>query len=326
MMLEKNSIFFKRYTVARWAATISILIITLLISPYYTDGDQALYRKVYQGVANLGIVEGFIYYTLVLRSSEFIHYFIIWSARGFGIEKDFLMASSNAFLVYFSMKLFEKWKVSIFVSMAIVLTNYYLFVMYLAAERLKFGFLILVVSMIYLGQNKRFYLTAVLAVFAHVQMLLIYASMLFERLVNAVIQIFKTSKFTYKNIGISILTMGPMIFVADKIYSKFQFYSMAASEKSLFDLVNIALLFMLSSWYSKNRYRTFLFFTPIILAVFLVGSERINMMGYFVFLYYALQYRKGLNLGVLTTTIYFAFKTYLFIERVIQYGDGFATS
>ena len=47
------------------------------------------------------------------------------------------------------------------------------------------------------------------------------------------------------------------------------------------------------------------------------------MIGYFVFLYYALPIRNGLNIGVVATSIYFLFASLNFLTKVIEHGDGF---
>jgi hypothetical protein len=80
---------------------------------------------------------------------------------------------------------------------------------------------------------------------------------------------------------------------------------------------------ILSVWYAKNKSEAFIIFIPLVLAVFILGSDRINMMAYFAFLYYALQCKRGLNIGILVTTVYFAWKSYFFVSDIIEYGNGF---
>lgn len=64
-------------------------------------------------------------------------------------------------------------------------------------------------------------------------------------------------------------------------------------------------------------------FIPLFMAVFLFGDERINILGYFIFLYYALFVRRGLNVGVLITSVYFAYASYGHLVRIFKYGNGF---
>jgi hypothetical protein len=67
-------------------------------------------------------------------------------------------------------------------------------------------------------------------------------------------------------------------------------------------------------------------FIPLIFATILVGAERINMLGYVVFLYHGLQYKGGRNLGVILTMIYFTFKSVGFVLEFIEIGHGFDSS
>jgi hypothetical protein len=39
----------------------------------------------------------------------------------------------------------------------------------------------------------------------------------------------------------------------------------------------------------------------------LVGGDRVNLFGYFLFLFFALPVRKGFNFGVIATLVYFGF-------------------
>ena len=72
----------------------------------------------------------------------------------------------------------------------------------------------------------------------------------------------------------------------------------------------------------KKREIVFLYF-PLFIAIFLIGGDRLNMFGYFIFLYYALQVNRGVNFGVIATSIYYLFKTYEFILNIFLYGEGF---
>lgn len=320
----------RKYAVAEIFVALCVFALTLLIAPYYVGGDQRTYIAVYEKLSNLAFQEGFELYTRTLTSQEYVHYSVIWLTSGFGIEKNLVMAVSNAFLAYFSMRLLEKWKVSIFVAITIVLTNYYMLVLYFAAERLKFGFLFLVVSMLYIRKNNRFFMLAGLSIFAHAQMLMLYASMLFTQMSMFVARFFKTLQFSVKKTFVFVIILAPIaFFLAEYILLKTTKYAtgnaLGVGVGVKIDFTRIVLLLILSLWYSKNKTETILLFIPLVIAVSVVGGDRVNMMAYFVFLYYGLQCKGGLNLGVLATTAYFAWKSYGFVADIIKYGDGFET-
>jgi len=104
--------------------------------------------------------------------------------------------------------------------------------------------------------------------------------------------------------------------------SKFQHYHEIAGHE-LADLVRIFALFILTLWYAKDKEEVVFIFIPLFVSVYLIGGDRVNMLGYFVFLYYALPVRKGFNVGILVTSSYFLFVTYDFVVKIIEYGDGF---
>ena len=86
------------------------------------------------------------------------------------------------------------------------------------------------------------------------------------------------------------------------------------------DIVRIFVFMILAIFYSKQRAVTFLQFMPLIVCVYIIGGECINMVGYAIFLYYGLQYKRSVNFGVLVTTIYFAFKSFGFVLEIFDTG------
>ncbi len=66
------------------------------------------------------------------------------------------------------------------VSALIVLTNYYLYVLFFPAERLKFGVIFLIFSLLYFDEKKKFIASSLLSSLSHFQMVLVYISILFE--------------------------------------------------------------------------------------------------------------------------------------------------
>lgn len=86
------------------------------------------------------------------------------------------------------------------------------------------------------------------------------------------------------------------------------------------------LIFMaLAVYYSRQKWgEALLASLPLVVASYFVGSERVTIFSYFVFMYYAAPYRNGLNLGVIATSVFFAYGGIGFLSRMIMFGDGFA--
>ena len=81
--------------------------------------------------------------------------------------------------------------------------------------------------------------------------------------------------------------------------------------------------FVLAILYSSMRLKTLFIFIIIMSAVVLVGPERVNMIAYCFFMFYALKYKRGVNAGVALTLVYFGFRGVSFIMDVIEVGQGF---
>ena len=75
---------------------------------------------------------------------------------------------------------------------------------------------------------------------------------------------------------------------------------------------------------SDVKSKVIFMFIPLFIAVLLVGGDRINMISYIVFLYFSLPIKKGLNFGVIVSSVYFMVATIFFVGNILLYGDGFS--
>lgn len=295
-----------------------VFVLSLLISPYYTESDQFVYRKIYEGMRGLSLTDGFFFYTQSINSEEFVHFFLSWIASNLAIDKDWFIAVSNTFLAFSVVMLLRKWNVSIFIIATILLTNFYFYVLYFSAERLKFGFIFLIFSFLY---TNRFYIFSFLSIISHTQNLILYGAILFKTFVIKIYKSFVSGRFNLTFIFFTVLILILLEnLLLGHILSKFEYYH---SEHDFTEIVKILLFFTLSLYYSKSKIDVIFIFIPLFGAVFLIGGDRVNMMGYFVFLYYALPIRNGANFGVLATSAYFLFASLQFAINVIEHGDGF---
>ena len=321
-MQIKNYLRFRRTSLVKLTAALLVFLLSLLILPFCTGGDQSVYRKVYGALSDFSLTQGFSFYSKNLSSKEFVHYFLSWVASHF-IGKDLFIAFSNAILAYAAMSLFLRWKASITIAFLLLLTNFYFLVLYFAADRLKFGFIFLALSMVYIDQFKRFYVFAILALFSHVSVVIVYVSALFNVFVGRILKLFRTAKVFKSDLLVIPFLFLPLLLVKNQIISKFMIFHQFFRGEGLAEFGRILAFLLLTLLYSKKKSETIILFVPIVIAVFLVGGMRINLFGYFVFLYYGLRFRGGWNLGVLATSLYFAYSSMNFLVNVIQYGDGF---
>ena len=318
MQIKYHSIL-SRIFFAKLIAAGLVLLLSLLIMPFYTDGDQGVYRKVYKALPDLGLTEGFLLYSVTLTSKEVVPFFLYWVASRF-VDKDLFIAFLNAILAYAIMSLFQKWRVSVTIAFLLLLTNFYFLVLYFAAERLKFGFIFLALSLIYIDHVKRFFGFATLALISHVQIIIVYVSMLFNFIVMQINKLFRTGKVSKKLLLVVPFLFIPLLLAENQVISKFQSYY---SERTLTELAKIFAFLLLALWYSKKKMETFIVFIPMVIIVYMVGGERVNMLGYFTFLYYGMQYKRGWNMGVMATSAYYAYTSIDFVINIVKHGNGF---
>ena len=213
-------------------------------------------------------------------------------------------------------------KVNFLVTCTFLLTNYYLYVLFFAAERLKFGYFFLVLALcIQSGRVlKNSFLFISMA--AHFQMILVYAPKVFEISIASLVRLLKAQRFNPRSIGFLL----PLLFlplIGDVLLAKLQAYDY---EGSIMDYARISFFFILTLWYAakeKSLKSAIIIFIPLYISIYFVSGDRINMIAYTYFLYFALRYKNGLNIGVFITSIYFFGKTVIFLSSINQFGHGF---
>lgn len=303
-----------------------VFIYSLYVGPFATGGDQTAYREIYEQIGKLSFEEAIRFYFHSINSKELVHFGFSFIFSSNGIDKDVFIAISNGFLAYVSAAVLLKFNASKIIVVVIILTSFYFNVLYFSAERLKFGFIFFMLSILFWDRKLLFYIFSFTSLFAHAQMAINYLAALFSLLMKQFKRILLSGKIS-THIFIIILTLLIFGFLVDR-YSelgshtilKFNAYH---KEIELFDIAKILVIMCLAVFYSKNSWEAFFTFVPLVVLVSFLGSDRILMVGYFLFLYYGLQVKRGLNLGVISTTIYFSLKSIGFLQGLIYFGNGF---
>jgi hypothetical protein len=318
--LTKN-VWSSAYSLGSLCVALIVLAFSLWIDSYYTDGDVAKYRSVYYELADLNIVQGYLFYVVNLDAREILHFILTWLASNLGIDRTIFNGFMSATLAYVAMKLFLRRQASFFVATFIVLFCVYFILLYTTTERLKLGMIFLFLSMLNFEKKNYFYFYAFLASISQIQIMIIYLAMFFYTFCRAVKNAFVYGVISKKLI-ISFFFIGVIIVISlEQILSKFNYYNNSRDLSDLSDLIKICFFLTLSLWYSGNKVQVIALFIPVFIAVLLLGGGRINLLGYFIFLYYALPKNNGLNFGVLTTTAYYSYFSIAFILGIIEFGS-----
>lgn len=298
------------------------IVFTFMISIYYgnlyVEGDQYFYIAMYESLGGLDLIEAFEYYSKSLNSSEVIHFFVTWVGAQL-FDKVLLFAAINGFLTYFFIKSCEKLKVNVWITLLIFISNFYMYVLFFAAERLKVGFLFGFAAFCVSSYKTQLVLMG-LSVVGHAQMLIIYIIQLgatvFDKILNLhFLSHLKKSVFLYLLVGVIIIAV-----MLEHILYKVQHYIQDG------DLSNLAkpIIFMVASiTLSKNKKSILFIFSSLAVTSFIIGDERVTIFSYFVFLFFAVQKRNGINFFTISFSIYFLMKSIDFLNKIEIYGQGF---
>ncbi len=304
-----------------WASILVAGLISYQVMPYYFLGDQFHYRDLYLNISDYPFPQAFDYYKSRIDSREPIYFSIVWFSSTIGLPKDSLILFSNVLLVWLAFKIFIRIGAHPFIAFFLICFTYYSFVLFFSAERLKFSLIFLLISFL-LSKNKTIF--AIISVLCHAQILIPVFSILAAGARNDVKLFFSNFRLNKKRflffLLIPFLSIFILFFLREHLQSKIESYF---SANSIVELLKIFLFFMLSIVYAKDKYTTVYAFIPLFLAVYFVGGERVNFIGYFAFLFFALHYKKGFNLGVIVTSLYFSVQGFDFLRKIIIYGNGF---
>jgi hypothetical protein len=229
-----------------------IFSISIYIGPYYILGDQIPYKSVYNALPSLDFFNGFIYYKNNLSSIEPIYYIITWIFSRI-LEKDILMSFVNAVFAFYSFRLFVKWKASVYIAGIITLTNFYFYVFYFAADRLKFGFLFIAIAL-YNIENKRFFIYSFLSLMSHAQLFIIYISFVFNEFLIEVRRVFLFGKIKIVFLFSLILLIFILFLLYNQISEKTIAYLSIKNGFYISDVFKLFAFLILTLFYSKKRF------------------------------------------------------------------------
>jgi hypothetical protein len=300
-----------------------VFAVSLLISGWYTQGDQVNYHAAYEAIRGLGWSDSRALYDSRISGAEGIHYLLMLLGGALEIDKNLFMSVFNGILAAYTVRLFRCWGAHLWLAVVMVLSNYYFYVLYFAAERLKFASLLLVLSLVYARKPLWYTACAFASLWSHFSVLFIYSGIWLACLPDKIAAWRKE-----KAACLGLLLSAGVVVLGFALESKYLLWKLntyiAGSEPfSLPKLVPVLGLLTFACLYAERRIMALLHFLPILVGVAILGGSRLNMLAYFIFLYYGLRVRGGLNAGVLLSMIYFTYKTLLFVSDIASYGHGF---
>ncbi len=292
---------------------LSVFILSSSLIPYYVNSDQLYYNAFFEQVKDLDLLEAIALNAAMLSSFEPGYPSLVFIfSRIF--EKSIFISISNALFALLVFRLAVNFGCNRILAFLILVSNFYFYVCYFSAERLKFSLIFYSLSLLYFNRSKHFIAFLFSSLLFHVQVVILLISMYLPRF-NWLIR---------NKIQGSLLVLFLLIFFLK--LSPYLSYKLSVYSFRYFDLdgvIKVFFLFCLSLIYSSEKLKVVLMYLPILFFVLLLSGERVTIFAYFIFMYFAIQYRKGINVGLISVNLYFLFKGYMFIDNVVRYGDGF---
>lgn len=289
---------------------------------YYTGGDQAHYTALYESLrwSQISQISDLQYqYT---GSTEPLYGVIMWFFASFA-EKIEVISIVNAIFISATFIVLRKNKAGILFTF-LIFTNFYILVLLTSAERLKFGYLfaILIVLLPPIWRIG----AAVAALLSHYSIAIILLSIAFPQKYIELLKSFKKGGWSsFKSVLLFILTFSSFLAFAfiyrDQLTTKathYQSYDPA-------DLVQGTVLFAIALFICNDRLNAILTLSLPLMATFVLGGDRVNMLTISVFIYLVLRDEKTRHPAVLIVMAYLSYKSIDYMQNVLAYGTGFIT-
>jgi hypothetical protein len=295
------------------------LVLSLIISEYHIVGDQLHYLNAYTLIEGLNIYDAFQLYQSIIFTGEFIHFFIVWIFSNMHIEKDIVMSVSNVILLLAFLKILQLNKYPLWLASLIVF-NPYILALFFTLERNKFAFIFLFFYLIY---SVRFLL--ILSILTHSSGLLLIIPKFFYSISSKIqlkilikkIDLIRILKFIFfASFVISVL----YLLLYSHIYDKFFLYNQSTRVEYEVAPYFLSLIFFITLYSSNDKYIVLTVFIFLIAIYYILGGDRVNMFGYFAFLYFSNPKNLFFQFFCTLLSIFLLHRSYIYIDNIIFYG------
>lgn len=301
--------------------SVLVFLFSLLLFQYYTEGDQRFYRAFY----NLCLQDEntlllkFNCYKETLGAQEPIYFFIAYIFSFFS-SKIFFTSFTNALLIFFLVqavfKYYEKvWHRHIFI--IFLISNYYMLGLFFSTERLKIGFLFFIVAICLNNKKSVLLITAILS---HLQMLFIITPFVLSILLKSTVRLWvKTTLIVSSSLSIILI----FFLLKEQVFGKFNAYYQGAIESGSGPIGVIKTsFFIILACFSLRRFEPLIVGAPIIIMAYFIGSTRLGMMAFILYLCYVIKLNKRMDIAMIIALSYFSYKSIGFITNTLSSGDG----
>lgn len=311
-----------------WLVAIPFFVLGVCFSLWFLEayyaGDSIFYRNFYEALFDMPTEHWADLQRRHLGSSEPLYRYALGVGAYLGWDRVTYLSAWNGILVAATGYVLIKYRCSA-IFCCLVLTNFYLLVLLGSAERLKFAYVLLVLSFAFEDRRVKF-LFAASSPFFHTQAVVQFVSAISYYLVSNLKDLAKTPLKTLGLALIGSVAIGGIAYlflnaVGQSIESKSAYY--AGESLGLTEGAQWFLILGFGLLVFRDRLAYFVAMIPMGVLTVLFGN-RVNVATLVLFAGLAILQRKTQHPIVLTVMAYMSFKSIQFISDVVRYGDGFA--
>lgn len=296
-------------------------IVSTILNEYYIYGDPYYYNNFYYYLKDSSYEDVAYLQFQHLGSSEPLYGLFTWIATSLEIEKYIFIGLVNILLTLGIYKWSKKKNASL-ITIFLLLTNYYVIVMITAAERLKFSYVCLFWALVLTSKFRNVFFLA--APFFHFQTLINYISIFGSDFIS-----YTSKKYGFiKTILLCILVLsifsGILLYTGliDAANDKFDKYNEESGE--LEGILNLVMLLPLGLIVLNKKKIVYLVsMVPVLAMAYLLGPTRVNMIGFFILLYFVGNDNKLNHPLFILLLSYFSYKTIGFVNNIFTYNIGY---
>jgi hypothetical protein len=293
-------------------------------SPYHILGDQVPYRKAFEAVKGIPFFDALKAYRVEIDSQELGHFLIIWTTSLIGISKNITMSFANAILATLFAMLLKRKNASVSLTFFLTISSYYLQALFFDLERLKFAFIFLFLYLLYL--RKWLIIPAIFShAFIFIPIILSFLSSIIfiQKDLPIKLSLKKILSFLLAIFILFVICIIVIKFLGPHVIYKFNAYLVMYEGTRIFEIWKL-IIFYIATWITCfNKKSVFFYFFILILLAFLVGDSRINMLGYFGFLYFSNFKDRNFMYLIFPFILYFFFKSCYYIYSRYYFGGMF---
>lgn len=298
---------------------------SLVLFNWYSEGDLCYYRSAYEAVKGWNIQEAFASYRKQIFSADVFHFFLIWVFSKI-IAHDLLMAALNGGLAVVIYSLLTERGGGRGTSAALILFNYYFWVVAIPAERLKVA--IIFVSLFYLVKTVTpRLLFFVFGILSHASVAILY------------VPYFSVTRFSsggarLSRYGVLLIFLIVAFVMGGDVLAKFWWIADRAHVEFSAILPTLFLGFFALYFSDRGFFAVAPVFVVIASLIFFVSADRLNMLSLLVALGYVIDSNSGKLVNKLagfhvrdlilwSVSAVLFIKSLVFVVNIYSNGTGF---